>query len=157
MTRRIRQRTASGRKLRRRAGAAFARDAAAIALTAPQVIAHRMARMARAGALPSLDDRREFTRMGAEKVAAFYDAWTAMAMQGWRIQQEMWAASLRAVGFPSLWFPWQSRGFDPARGMAALQSATTRVLAAGLVPVRKRTVANARRLGRPGVARRRGR
>ena len=134
----------------RRSRNSLARHSAAIAWTAPQVVAHRLARMAQVGPVLSARDRREFSRMGAEKVTAFYESWNAMLAQCWRIQQEMWSASLRAM-----WFPWQARPFNPARQMQAFHSATSRILERGMVPVRKRTVANARRLGRmrrPGVS-----
>ena len=127
----------------RRSNNSLARHSAAIAWTAPQVVAHRLARMALAGPVLSARDRREFSRMSAEKVTAFYESWNAMFAQGLRIQQEMWSASLR-----DMWFPWQARTYSPARQMLALQSATSRILEQGMLPVRKRTVANARRLGR---------
>ena len=127
----------------RRSNNSLAQHSAAIAWTAPQVVAHRLARMALAGPVLSARDRREFSRMGAEKVTAFYESWNAMFAQGLRIQQEMWSASLR-----DMWFPWQARTFSPTRQMLALQSATSRILEQGMLPVRKRTVANARRLGR---------
>ena len=127
----------------RRSRNSLARHSAAIAWTAPQVVAHRLARMAHAGPVLSARDRREFSRMGAEKVTAFYESWNAMFAQGLHIQQEMWSASLRAM-----WFPWQARTYSPARQVLALQSATSRILEKGMSPVRKRTVANARRLGR---------
>ena len=126
----------------RRTRSSLARHAAAIAWTAPQVVAHRLARMALAGPMPSVRDQREFSRMGAEKVAAFYESWNAMWVQSWRIQQQAWSAALRAA-----WFPWHAHGFNPARRMRALESATSRILETGMAPVRKRTVANARRLG----------
>jgi hypothetical protein len=127
----------------RRSSNSLARHSAAIAWTAPQVVAHRLARMALAGPVPSARDRREFSRMSAEKVTAFYESWNAMFAQGLRIQQEMWSASLR-----DMWFPWQARTFSPTRQMLELQSATSRILEKGMLPVRNRTVANARRLGR---------
>jgi hypothetical protein len=126
----------------------LARHSAAIALTAPQVVTHRLARLALSGPVLSARDRREFTRMGAEKVVAFYESWNAMLVQSWRIQQEIWSASLRAM-----WFPWQARTPDPARQMRALQSATSRILVKGMAPVRRRTVANAKRLGRTSIRR----
>jgi len=122
-----------------RGSARLARDAASIALTAPQVVAHRLARMALAAHVPDGRDTREFVRMGAEKLAAFHESWRAMLMESWRIQQEMGFAVLSAM-----WRPWSA--FEPRRARA-LQRATARILAAGIVPVRKRTVANARRLG----------
>ena len=118
-----------------------ARHSAAIALTAPQVVAHRLARMALAGPFPGARDQLEFTRMGAEKVAAFYESWHAMYAEGWRIQQEAWAAAMRAA-----WFPWQGRAPGAAHALAAWQRAATRMLAQGMAPVSRRTSANARRL-----------
>ena len=57
----------------------LARQAAERAVAVPQVIAHRLARLARAGPAPSARDREEFRRMGAEKAAAFAESWNAMA------------------------------------------------------------------------------
>ena len=45
--------------------------AAELAFAAPQVVAHRVTRMAIAGPSLSERDRKEFQRMGAEKTAAF--------------------------------------------------------------------------------------
>ena len=42
-----------------------------LAFAAPQVVAHRVTRMAIAGPSLSERDRKEFERMGAEKTAAF--------------------------------------------------------------------------------------
>ena len=39
-------------------------------MASAEVIGHRANRMAAAGPAPSLRDRREFTRMGQEKIAA---------------------------------------------------------------------------------------
>ena len=57
----------------------IARQAAELAVAVPQVIAHRLTRLALAGPAPSARDRREFQRMGAEKAAAFAESWNAMA------------------------------------------------------------------------------
>lgn len=94
---------------------------AQIAIAAPQVVAHRLTRMALAGPTPSARDRREFHLMGAEKSAAFVESWAAMWMQLWTAQQR-------------LAFGW----------MQALAG----VLGHGVAPVRRRAVANARRLRR---------
>lgn len=50
---------------------------AEIAWSAPLVIAHRTARMAKGGWPPNARDRREYTRMVQEKVEAFGQAATA--------------------------------------------------------------------------------
>lgn len=50
-----------------------------IAWTAPQVIAYRTARMVRGGWPPSARDRREYVRMGREKVEVLAQAAMAAA------------------------------------------------------------------------------
>jgi hypothetical protein len=131
-----------------RHAANLVRQSTAIALSAPQVVAHRLAQFARAGAFPSVRDQREFSRMSAEKVEAFYESWNAMLVQSWHIQQELGMAALHA-----LCFPWQARTLDPARHMLTLQHATARIVSKGMAPVQRRTVANARRLARAGLRR----
>jgi hypothetical protein len=104
-------------------------------MAAPFVIAHRVARMASAGASPSASDRTEFHRMGAEKIAAANEAWTAMATQAFFESQNF------AIGFmQSFW--------NPKSGSRKLKQATMRILGKGMAPVRRRAVANANRLGR---------
>jgi len=113
--------------IRRRRSKARAAQTVDLAFAVPQVVAHRVARMAMAGATPSARDRQEFYRMGTEKVAAFNEAWAAMAMQ----TMQTW------------WFP------------TLLSSAALDILSKGMTPYRRRAVANARRLGRPRRRRRR--
>jgi hypothetical protein len=60
-----------------------------LALAAPQVVVHRLTRMALSGAQPSARDQREFALMSKEKQAAFQESWMAMGMQAWRVQQQM--------------------------------------------------------------------
>ncbi|MCE0767355.1 hypothetical protein LWC35_31285 [Pseudonocardia kujensis] len=55
------------------------RQLAEIAWSAPQVVAHRTARMARGGWPPGPRDRREYRRMVAEKGTAFTRAAVASA------------------------------------------------------------------------------
>lgn len=121
-----------------------------LARAAPQVVAHRVARLALAGHRPSQRDRREFQRMGAEKLAAFGEAWQAMALQLLQAQSQlaasMWQGGWGGAGAqpwarrpaPNLWQAWA----------AAWQSAALDVLNQGIAPVRRRASANARRLGR---------
>ena len=111
-----------------------------LAFAVPQVLAHRLARMATAGAAPSARDRREFYRMGTEKIAAFNEAWAAMALQTYVANQKL------ALSFmQSLWSP------------THLSHAALDILGKGMTPYRRRAVANARRLGRPRRKRRRQR
>ena len=77
---------------RTRAKSSLAQQAAELALAVPQVVAHRMTRMALAGPHPSPRDRKEFARMVAEKNAAFGEAWQAMALHGARAQQALGAS-----------------------------------------------------------------
>jgi len=73
---------------RRRKSAAV--KAFELSIAAPQVIAHRTARMLRAGPSPGARDRREFQRMGTEKVFAF---WESMFAMGWAAWSAPWSAA----------------------------------------------------------------
>jgi hypothetical protein len=108
----------------------------------PQVIAHRAARMVIAGASPSARDRKEFHRMGTEKITALNEAWTAMGVQAFRANQEL------ALSFmQSLWFPW-ARPRSVKSASRQLSNAALGILGKGMAPLRRRAVANAKRLGR---------
>jgi hypothetical protein len=120
-------------------------QAAELAWAVPQVVAHRLARIAIAGAKPTPRDRKELTRIVAEKHAAFGESWQAMGVQAVRAQQSLATALARAALQP------------PSRRKAAanvfamqlqLQQAALAVLGKGLSPVHRRAVANAKRLGR---------
>lgn len=104
----------------------------ALGMAVPQVVAQRMQRMAMAGPLPSARDRREFNRMVVEKQVAFAESWLAMWSEAMRAQQRMaWA--------------WLGLA-TPAQALDAWE----RVAVRGIAPVRRKAVANARRLGRAG-------
>jgi len=106
-----------------------------LALAAPQVVAHRLARLALAGPHPSARDRAEFARMVREKQLAFAQSWLAMWAEGLRVQQGLWLAWARAPA--------------PGRRAAARWVADgLRIGARGLSPVHAKAVANARRLSR---------
>ena len=113
-----------------------------LGVAVPQVIAHRVARMAMAGATPSARDRKEIHRMGTEKMLAFNEAWTAMAMQAVLENQKLALSMMQSV-----WFPWLR---TTASGSATQQvtDAMLGVLGKGMVPYRRRAMANAKRLGR---------
>jgi hypothetical protein len=127
---------------RRRRPKSLALQTFELGIAAPQVIAHRVARMAAAGSSPSARDRAEFHRMGAEKLAAAGEAWTAMATQAMIENQKL------AMGLmQSIWFPWMRA--PTARSVSRkLNRAGAAILGKGVAPVRRRAVANARRLGR---------
>ena len=120
----------------------LATQAAELAVAVPQVVAHRMTRMALAGPTLTPRDRKEFALMVAEKNSAFADAWKAMATQTAKSQQ-----TLAASWFKSMLS--MSRGGKPSVASAsALQRAALDVLGKGMEPVHRKAVANAKRLGR---------
>ena len=92
--------------------------------------------MLAAGVNPSARDRREFERMGTEKVVAFWESMQAMGLEVAKAQQQY---ALFALSH--WWSPWVSP-------WSAAASAT-RVLEKGLGPVHRRASANVRRLRKP--------
>lgn len=128
---------------RRRTSRSLAAQTFELGIAAPQVIAHRLARMATAGASPSARDSAEFHRMGIEKIVAANEAWTAMAAQAFLENQKL------ALGFmQSLWFPWMRPTPTVKSVSRQLSRAAAGVLGKGVAPIRRRAVANAKRLGR---------
>ncbi len=119
---------------------------AELMLATPQVVAHRLARMSTAGAGESRLDQQELHRMSAEKFAAFGESWSQMALQILKANQQMARAFMFA--------PWVSvRTMSGAARVQSsivkqMQSSALQVLSSGLAPVRKRAVANAKRLRR---------
>lgn len=107
---------------------------AELGVAAPQVVAHRMTRLALAGSPMSARDRKEFTGMVAEKQVAFAQAWMAMFTEGWRLQQQM---ALAWLG-----------GATATRQSALARKGAARIAGAGLAPVHRKATANARRLAR---------
>ena len=121
----------------------LATQSAELAMAAPQVVAHRLARMAMAGPTLSARDRKEFTLMVAEKELAFVQAWQAMTMQAVRAHQTLAISFLR-----SAWSPMSRARPHAARPGAQLQDAVLGILGKGMAPVHRKAVANAKRLGR---------
>jgi hypothetical protein len=110
----------------RRQSAQLARQATELAIAVPQVVAHRLTRMALAGASPNARDRKEFHGMGQEKMLAFSQSWFAM---GWAVtegMQKSWLAMLSGARVP----------------MLDMQE----VLSKGMRPVHRKATANAKRL-----------
>lgn len=74
--------------------------------------------------------------MSTEKIAAFNEAWSAMALQAVLEGQKL---------MTSFWFPWaRPRSSLPRQ----LNDAALSILGKGVAPVRRRAVANAKRLRR---------
>jgi hypothetical protein len=128
---------------RSRATRSLAVKAAELAFAVPQVVAHRVTRMALSGPKLSPRDRKEFERMVAEKNAAFGESWNAMAAQAVVANQALAASFFRS--FLSL-----GRGRKPSAATAVNQihKAAVGVLGKGLAPVHRKAVANAKRLSR---------
>ena len=128
---------------RRRTSRSLAAQTFELGIAAPQVIAHRIARMATAGTSPSAGDRAEFHRMGIEKIAALNEAWAAMATQAMLENQRLAVTCLQ-----SLWFPWMRPTATAKSVSRHWNRAAVRILGKGMPPVRRRVVANSKRLGR---------
>ena len=81
--------------------------------------------------------------MGSEKMIAVSEVWNAMAAEAFRANQEL------ALSFvKSLWFPWVFPMPSVKTASRRLNNAALGILGKGMAPVRRRTVANAKRLGR---------
>ena len=128
-----------------RAQRKLAQQALGLSMAVPQVIAHRVGRMATAGSNPSARDRKEFKMMSAEKTAAFNESWAAMGLAAMKAQQQMAASMWRAAAVA----PWSM-----AKPGSLLPSGNTlarhalQVMSQGMAPVHRRAVGNAKRLAR---------
>ena len=112
-------------------------------MAVPQVVAHRVTRMALAGPKLSDRDRKEFQMMIIEKHAAFAQAWGDMAMQAFRANQTLTASMLG-----SFFTPFSYKKPSAASVAAQVQRATIGVLGKGLAPVHRKAISNARRLAK---------
>jgi hypothetical protein len=115
----------------------LAQQTLGLSMAVPQVVAHRVGRMAAAGPRPNSRDRKEFHRMGAEKMTAFYESWAAMGMAAVQAQQSMWRTAM--------FTPWNKSAVPSAN---TLTQHALRVLSQGMAPVHRRAVGNAKRLNR---------
>jgi hypothetical protein len=118
-----------------------------LAIDTPQVIAHRLERLAEAEVPLSARDQKEFRRMGSEKVAAFSESWLRMAMEIGKIQQQWmwrWASS-----WPTMFLGWgkNANAFSQLASPTQMVQAGTDIFKAGLLPVHRTAHANAKRLG----------
>lgn len=121
----------------------LAAQAAELSMAVPQVVVHRLTRMALAGHTLSERDREEFDQMSSEKSAAFLESWQAMAVQSMRANQALSMSFFRA-----LWSPSMTRKLSMGNMTAQMQNAAIAVLGKGMAPVHQRAVANAKRLSR---------
>ena len=124
----------------------LATQAAELTMAVPQVMAHRLTRMALAGHTLSDRDREEFDLMSSEKSAAFLESWQAMTVQSMRANQALSMSFFRAFWSPSMAEKMSMRGMT-----AQIQNAALGVLGKGMAPVHQRAVANAKRLSRTKI------
>lgn len=117
-----------------------------LSLAAPQVVAHRVARLLSAGAVPSANDQREFMRMGTEKVEAFAESWLAMSTQALQAQQQLMTSVLQTWCNP---WAWAAGPVEPLQQLQTqAQHSMLNVIEQGVDPLHRRAVANAKRLSR---------
>ena len=127
---------------RRHPAPPVARHSLGLAFAVPEVMSQRLLRLWLAGPAPSARDRREFARMGAEKLPAFYASWQAMVLALYR-------ANLRLACAPLWWLSlYASPHLAPGRFAARGQRTALAVLGHGLAPLHRRAAANASRLRR---------
>lgn len=116
---------------------------AELAVAVPQVVAHRMTRMALAGPVPSERDRREFQQMVAEKQTAFTQAWIAMATESFRASQ-----AITASIFGNIFNPFSPIKTRSATVATDIHRAAMGLVSKGLAPVHRKVVSNAKRLAK---------
>lgn len=127
----------------RRAASQAQRKMIDLSVAAPQVVAHRLTRMALAGPVPNARDQKEFTGMVLEKQLAFAQAWWAAwnaALQGpWGMAWSTWQTALSGGMLGSSpWTMWK---------LAERSSAPmAQVVNAALTPIERKASSNARRL-----------
>jgi hypothetical protein len=110
-----------------------------ICATAPMVIGYRLAGMALAGSQPKARDRREASRMGQEKLDAWYEATLATG-------QRLFEANLALTGM--FWRHVWGGAVAPVTLTSRMAGLGQGLLTDSLTPVHRRVVANQRRLSR---------
>jgi hypothetical protein len=105
-----------------------------LALSVPQVVAHRVTRMTLAGPKLSDRDRKEFQMMVNEKHAAFAQAWCDMLMHAFHANQAFTASMLRFF-----FTPFSYNKPSAASAAAQFQKAAIGVLGKGLAPIHRIT------------------
>lgn len=130
------------RRRRVRGAATLPVQLAELAVAAPQVIAHRVTRMAIAGHQPSARDRKEFTGMVAEKQLAFSQALTVLATESVKAQVRLSTEWLKLL---------TPGGLTPARAARLARETNASALAVAskaIAPVHRKATANAKRLAK---------
>jgi len=114
-----------------------ARQALQVAALAPAVATARIARVAATG------DYGAVARMGTEKASAFTSAAFGMMFASAATIAKLTLVTANA------WSPWGGSARQRfARAQSTLADASTEIARSALTPIRKRVVANSKRLGR---------
>lgn len=121
-----------------------ARKLTELSMAVPQVVSHRLTRMALSGTSPKASDQREFNTMVTEKQQAFVQSWWAMGFEAIR-QQHSLALTLAQGLSPRAAANPMAAG---QRALAQMLDGPMRVAHQGLKPVHQKAMANAKRLGR---------
>ena len=119
-------------------------QAGEVLLASSVVVPLRLGRMAAAGRTPGARDRREFARMGPEKLQAATESWFAV---GVALQQMQWQWLAR------MWQPWWTAGTGAHGG----HGHWPRLAGTALAPIHRAVTANARRLTRTKTGTRKAR
>jgi hypothetical protein len=131
-------------------------------LASAQVISHRTGRMAKAGAIPSARDQKEFTMMGEEKIEAAAESAQAIAAQMMRANQqlgmlmfEQWMAGARSLMTTSAFASGEGQAKlvrnamqNSAEMASHLSGSVVQLAQHGLKPIHSRATGNAKRLGK---------
>lgn len=112
------------------------RQVAEINAVVPDIVSHRLMRLAWAGAMPSRSDRTELSRMSSEKWQAASQS--AAAMTAFAMQQMAMAQSF----MHAMWAPW----LGMSQSSIPVTNPFAGMLSAGLAPYHRIATANARRL-----------
>ncbi|MEP7329920.1 MAG: polyhydroxyalkanoate granule-associated phasin [Betaproteobacteria bacterium] len=136
-----------------------------MSVASAQVIAHRTARMAAAGPNPDVRDRREFARMGQEKIDAAAASSRVMAAQLFAMNLRFGARLFGQAITTGSAMVSLARSRDAGQFLkrqstlvasvarsastaAEISQSTVRLAASGLTPIHARVTANARRLAK---------
>jgi len=136
-----------------------------MSMASAQVIIHRASRMAAAGPVPNARDRKEFTRMGHEKIEAATESAQAIAAHLVTMNLRLGARMFRQMvtGAAALMSLAGSRSLQQSiarqaklaqvvsrstTSVSRLSDSTARLARRGLKPIHARATANARRLGK---------
>ncbi len=107
-----------------------------LSIAAPQVIAHRVTRMALASPTnPSARDRKEFTGMVHEKQIAFAQSWWTLSLEMAKAQQALfWSMMSGPQAF--------------AKQLTRMPGTVERITSRTVAPVHRKAVQNSRRLSK---------